>query len=168
MKKITLATTLLIALTSLGLATTANAAEATDTTKGATLNVKEGASTIEMADLNDPDIDFKEIAKNGEELNTNLTTSIGYSAEFINREFGEKEIKLSVSTGEKAKGLTAEFAENAKTSDKVAQANNSILSGDIAVTLDATEFDSVSYLGEENPYVITLTAKETTTNVDPE
>lgn len=120
-----------------------------------------------MADLKNPDIDFDKIAKNGEALNTKLTDSIEYSAEFINKEFGGKNIELSVSTGEKAKGLTAEFAGNAKTSDTVAQAKNSILSGNIDVTLDATEFDSASYLGEENPYVITLTAKETTTNVNP-
>lgn len=161
MKKITLATTLLIALTSLGLATTANAAEVTGTTK-ATVSVSEGTSTIALNGVENASFEFNEIGMNeeGKLINSFEKTST-LTADIINKTFGDKQYSLTVNTdGINSAGITAELDSK----QTIKQAEQGSINGALTIKLDATKYEKPAD-GQDNTLEVVLS--ETTTNVNP-
>ena len=131
MKKITLATAMLITLSSLGIAGGAKAAIVTGPTD-ANITVSEGNSAIELSGVKDITFDFNNITK---ETRTFKETE-PINADVINKTFGEKEYTLSVEKNFVSAGLDAQLVG----SKKIGQALNDTVNGDLVVNLDATKY----------------------------
>lgn len=161
MKKTTLATTLLIALTSLGLATTANAAEVTGTTK-ATVSVSEGTSTIALNGVENASFGFNEIGMNEEgKLINSFEKTSPLTADIINKTFGDKQYSLTVNTdGINSAGITAELDSK----QTIKQAEQGSLNGALTIKLDATKYEKPAD-GQDNTLEVVLS--ETTAPVTP-
>ncbi|KAF0426842.1 hypothetical protein GBO86_02180 [Pediococcus acidilactici] len=131
MRKFTLAATLLITLSSLGIAGGAKAAIVTGPTD-ANITVSEGNSTIELSGVKDVAFDFNNITK--ETKTFNETEPI--NADVINKTFGEKEYTLSAEKHFVSAGLDAQLTG----SKKIGQALNDNVNGDLVVSLDAIKY----------------------------
>ncbi|MBW9321974.1 hypothetical protein FG877_00115 [Enterococcus casseliflavus] len=156
MKKIILATTLLIALTSLGLATTANAAEvkpieAVEGTRDFGLSLEEqGASSV----------NFAGITKDSAELNGTFS----FTATLLNKEFTKnvKEddaIKYTFSAEANDKTVIPTVSLT-NTSLSAEQGSYNYMTSEVSYTLNAKDYDSTK------SYQITVTATDAT-NVKP-
>lgn len=158
MKKITLATTLLIALTSLGLATTANADEDKQITAiagtsefGLSLE-EQGASSVNFDDITEKSAD--------------LEGSFSFKATLLNKEF-TKNVKeddaIKYDFSAKANDdAVIPSVELDNSSLLVAQGSYGEVKSKVSYILNAKEYDSTK------SYKITVTATETTTDANPE
>lgn len=160
MKKITLATTLLIALTSLGLATTANA-----DVVAKPIEAIAGTSEFELS-LENKDtassVDFATITKDSADLNGTFS----FKATLLNKEF-TKNVKeddaIKYNFSAEANDKTVIPTVNLDNSSlSVAQGSYGEVNSVVNYTLDAKKYDSTK------SYQITVTATDATTDATPE
>lgn len=159
MKKITLATTLLIALTSLGLATTANADEVKPIK--AIEGAREFGLSVENKDTASS-VNFNDITKESAELNGTFS----FTATLLNKEFTK-----NVKDGDAIKYTFSAKANDETVIPTVSLDNSSLsaeqgsyndMTSEVSYTLNAKEYDSTK------SYQITVTATDATTDATPE
>lgn len=159
MKKITLATTLLIALTSLGLATTANADE--EKQIKAIPGTSEFVLSLENKDTASS-VDFATITKES----ANLEGTFSFTATLLNKEFTKnvkKDDVIKYDFSAKANDdVVIPSVELDNSPLSVAQGSYDEVKKEVSYTLNAKEYDSTK------SYKITVTATETTTDANPD
>lgn len=158
MKKITLIATVALATASIAIGAKVNA----DTTASASVNAKEGISTVDISSKkNALDFDFNNLTFAEDGTGSLASQDLTITSTLSNKSFGAKQVTLSVSTpGDKvAPGLKASLKDGTIEAD---QATEKTQESTVTVDLDAKAFDSTKITEDSNPYVVTVKASDVT------